>query len=93
MAEQHHDSFTHAPLPYIVRVRISADDDSVSQAREFRLVAYSAYEAILQALFAAGSTSLADAKVKVEEIGPDVAGYLKLISGGIEALRERNGAA
>lgn len=76
---------THLPLPYMVRARVVADDDAPPQVREFRVVAYSVFEAMMQVCVEAGSVSLDDAKVKIEEIKPDEQAYRTMFYGEIQA--------
>lgn len=72
-------SLVHPPLPYMARVRVVADDDSVPQVREVHVVAYSVIEAAMQAITEVGGTSvLSDEKYRVESIGPDLAAYARL---------------
>lgn len=67
---------THAPLPYVVRVRLVRDDDAAPEVREIRLTAYSVLEAMLQATIEAGGSTFDDSKVKVEHITPDVPAFV-----------------
>lgn len=83
--------FTHMPLPYIVRVRIVSDDDAAPTVREVRTTAYSVFEALMQVTFEAGGSEFNDAKVKVEEVKPDVAAYRTLFMGEIAAALARQG--
>ena len=73
------DGGAHQPLPYVVKVRVTSSEDSAPQVREFRMFAYSAYEALLQAMFEAGGQSIDDVKVKLEEIRPDLPAYLEML--------------
>lgn len=72
--------FTHAPLPYIVRIRVVVDDDATPESREFKLTAYSVLEAMMQALYQAGGTAIDGVNYKVEDIRPDIAEYYRMIA-------------
>lgn len=74
------DTWTHQPLPYVVRLRITADEDSAPRVEEFRVTAYSIIEAMMQANFLAGGSGVSGEsdKYKVEEIMPDMPAYLAM---------------
>lgn len=76
------DPTHHAPLPYTVVLRGAISQDDMPQRWEKQVVAYSAYEAILQAMFEIGGTMHLDeavrAKFTVESITPDVAEYWRM---------------
>ena len=74
-----HDAFTHGPLPYIIRLRVSIDDDAPPQIREFHITAYSVIEAVFQAIFEAGGTELNDAKTMVDSVRPDEPAFYALV--------------
>jgi hypothetical protein len=72
------DMWTHQPLPYVVRLRITADEDSAPRVQEFKVTAYSIIEAMMQANFLAGGSGIDGEKYKVEEITPDMPAYLAM---------------
>lgn len=74
-------AFTHAPLPYVARVRCSFDDDSPLEVREVRVTAYSILEAILQAGMECGGEGPADQRVRVVGIEPDVREWARRFGG------------
>lgn len=69
------DPWTHAPLPYIVKVRTTLTDDSAPQITEHRVTAYSFMEALIQATMEVGGFGLNDARYQVESISPDLEKY------------------
>jgi hypothetical protein len=72
------DSFTHEPLPYVITLRSTLDDDAPPTVREFKVTAYSLFEAVIQATVEAGGSGLADEKHKAERIAPDLDAYWKV---------------
>lgn len=70
--------FVHEPLPYTVRLREMLSEDSIPSTREFNIVAYSVFEAWIQAVAEAGGTGIEDAKYKLEHIGPNVPHYVAM---------------
>jgi hypothetical protein len=91
------NSNTHDPLPYIIRLRITIDEDQPSEVREFKVTAYSLMEALFQANFEAmGSSIIDNAKVKVEFIAPHEEEYWRRTMGSavataMMALRKAQG--
>lgn len=71
------DSFTHDPLPYIVRTRSSVSDDAQPVVTEHRLTAYGVFEAVVQACVLAGGHGLDDPKIIVEDVRPDVPEFMR----------------
>ncbi len=81
MSDQPKDSFTHhAPMPYTVVLRGTLGDDLPPTESVHKLVAYSVYEALLQAMMEASGSSPESCTYKVVSIGPDIGGYVKLIN-------------
>lgn len=72
--------WVHEPLPYTVRVRSILDADAPPVIREFKITAYSAFEAWVQAVVEAGGSGLEDMRHKVEHITPDVTTFKALVS-------------
>jgi len=72
------DPFIHEPLPYVVKLRTTISDDAPPATLEFKVVAYSVWEALSQALMEAGATSPDGSKHTVESIGPNVAAWWAL---------------
>ncbi len=66
--------YAHAPLPYVVVLRVGLGDDAPSERIEHHIVAYSAYEAVHAAIIEACG-SFENGKIKVESLRPDVAAY------------------
>lgn len=63
----------HAPVPYIVKLRLTASDDAAPLAKTWRGYAYSVLEACMQSSFEVGGTLGADtSKIVIESVGPDV---------------------
>jgi hypothetical protein len=68
------DTWTHQPLPYRVRMRVTAGDDATPTVVEHRCLAYSVLEAVIQAsMSATGAATIDNQKVTLERIEPDVA--------------------
>ena len=65
----------HEPLPYVVRLRVSAGDDAQPVVHEHRAPAYSAMDAVVQAFFSATGRAPDDGKVVVEDVRPDINAY------------------
>ena len=80
------DSLVHAPLPYLVRVRVVVDDDRPPEMRTIALTAYSMLEAMLQASLEAGGSGANDPRVTVEQIMPDLVAYQRLIEARLKAV-------
>lgn len=78
------DMWTHAPLPYVARIRVSRGDDEAPLLDEVRFDAYSIFEAMVQASMAGGGayspTGLGDSKVTIEHLAPDVPEYLRRLA-------------
>ena len=75
-----HSNGTHAPLPYVVRLRFAEDEDKGAVPYEWRGAAYSLMEAVTQALFeASGSMDVKAESVRIEKVGPDIEGYADII--------------
>lgn len=73
------DPYVHEPLPYIVMVRATVNQDAAPERFEKRVMAYSAYEAIYAAIMeVSGSASDATKQCHVESVRPDVSAYLLL---------------
>lgn len=72
------DMFTHMPLPYIVRLRQTSDDDAAPIRCELKLNAYSVMEAVVQATLQVGGTGVNEGKVQVEEVMPDTEAYAEV---------------
>lgn len=70
------DMFVHAPLPYIVTVKSTMDDDAVPSIQTVNVVAYSILEAMLQATTQVGGKGFDDEKHRVERIEPDVPAFV-----------------
>jgi hypothetical protein len=68
------DTWAHAPLPYVVVLRVAATEDEEPVTSTHRLRAYSVIEALLQASMQA-TGHYAEGKVTVESIAPDVEAY------------------
>ena len=69
--------WAHEPLPYVVRLRVTASDDAVPMVVEHRCVAYSTFEAVMQALMVtSGRPSAEESNIRVESVAPDVARWL-----------------
>lgn len=84
------DVINHAPMPYVVRLRVSAgeDADAPSQLVEVRTVAYSCYEAAMQAfLQASGISGLEAPGVKIESIDADWEAYVKRVVSEVQHAR------
>ena len=80
------DTWAHRPLPYVVRLRISADDDKPSVQFECRGVAYSLMEAMVQATVAAtGQAAIDNQKIAVEQLEPDLDAYLVMLCEEVES--------
>lgn len=71
--------WSHRPLPYIVRVRVTLTDDSVPTVCEERVVAYSIMEAIVQAVARTGWMGVDDTRYRVEDIAPDLVAYTAIL--------------
>ncbi len=69
--------YAHAPLPYVVVLRVALTDDGKTERFERSVTAYSAYEAVHAAVIEAAGV-LDFAKVKIESIRPDDAAYWAL---------------
>ena len=73
------DSMTsHRPHPYAVRVRVTESEDTVPRVHEYRGIAYSVFEAVMQATFEAGAKEIDGVKCKVEAVGPDLEAYVRM---------------
>lgn len=72
--------FVHEPLPYVVRLRSTLTDDAIPEERDFHVVAYGIFEALLQATFEAGGTGIEDARHRAVSISADVPAYLRLVA-------------
>jgi hypothetical protein len=74
----------HHPLPYIVSLKETSDDDQPAQRWEKRVVAYSIVEAVAQAMVEVGGMmphdEMSKAKFQVENVQPDVAEYWRLLT-------------
>lgn len=68
------DSWTHAPLPYKVVLRMVLDMDRPAERVEVGVVAYSMMEAVLAAIYKQCGT--AEASYRVESVEPDLAAYV-----------------
>jgi len=64
-------TWEHSPLPYVVRLRVAMDEDSVPEVSEFHVTAYSIFEAMMQATLQAGGQVLDGTKIRVEDVRPD----------------------
>lgn len=74
------DGFTHVPLPYLVTARVIQNDDAPPERVTVRQTAYSLFEAMFQTSIQLGGTGFQDAKVHIEKIEPDIAGYAALMA-------------
>lgn len=72
--------WVHDPLPYIVRLRETLNEDSVPTVNEYRVVAYSIFEAMVQATTRAGGRGIDDIRYKIEDIYPDLEEYFRMIT-------------
>jgi hypothetical protein len=83
------NALQHAPLPYVVTLRSVGDDDAVAQRWERRVVAYSVFEAVSQAMLEVTGAMPADvsaqAKLAVEAIAPDVEAFFRLAAQKVAA--------
>lgn len=77
--------FTHEPLPYVVRLRETMGDDTMPVSHEERLVAYSVYEAMMQAIFQAGGHAPSETRFTIESIEPDVPAYYAMLAARVVA--------
>lgn len=75
-ASKPNDVFIHRPLPYIVVLRGAVSDDHPPSRIERRVVAYSVFEAMMQALLEAAGVAPDSTKWQVDSIGPDLPAYL-----------------
>ena len=83
----------HAPLPYVVRLRMARGDDSVPDIQEVRLLAYSLEEAICAAVFqSTGRPGALDVTgtVLVDSVEPDMDRYLAMMAGRLAAKEARH---
>ena len=88
------DTWAHRPLPYVVRLRVSTDDDKPSVRYEHRCLAYSLLEALIQASVAAtGQATIDNQKVAVERLEPDWEAYLTMMHDATEAEMSSRKAA
>lgn len=72
------DSFVHSPLPYLVTVKSTVDDDSVPSVQVVSVTAYCLFEAMFQAITQVGGKGFDDERHRVEAIGPDVAAFVAM---------------
>jgi hypothetical protein len=86
-AQQHGALLTHIPLPYVVRVRVAVDDDAPPECREYRVVAYSVVEAMIQVSLQLTSAMdlSASMQIRVEHIAPDTGAYAALYGDALVA--------
>ena len=86
-----HDAWTHDPFPYIVRLRITLDDDAAPETVERQVTAYSVFEAVVQAVMeATGGSAFDDSKIQVESISPDLPAYAQLLVSQADVVVERH---
>lgn len=72
--------WVHEPLPYTVRLREMLTEDSAPAVKEYKVIAYSVFEAGVQAIMQAGGVGIDDMKFKLEHITPDVPHYTALLA-------------
>ena len=84
------DHNAHRPLPYKVRLRMIATDDSTPETFTRYVTAYSAYEAAFSAMVEVnGASALHESKFTIESIEPDLDGYLRMLGEMAKEIRER----
>ena len=66
-------------------------DDDIPQRVERTVVAYSMFEAMMQAIMEASGKSPDDVHYKVKHVGPDIAAYVKLLADEINLARLAEG--
>lgn len=74
------DLFVHYPLPYLVRVRIVTDEDRPPEQRTIAVLAYSVFEAMMQANLEAGGSGENNERVQVEHLAPDLLEYQRMLA-------------
>ncbi len=79
MSDDTTNLYAHAPLPYVVTVRVMISEDAPPQRIEHKVVAYSLYEAIFTAVIqSTGAASLNDARCVIESVAPDTMEWTRM---------------